>query len=90
MWKDDLHIILKDGLLNYVEDEISLIGKIIINAKNIEDFYKSLPLKKIYRKDIKEIQLDFVYNFNKNKFKFDNIKIDKVSNSKIDRSSFSL
>ena len=85
MWKDDLEIIMNEGLLNYDENEIYLTGKIIINANNINDFYKSFQIKKNYRKDIKKVELDFVYNFNKNKFRFDNVRVDNKTNEKLDR-----
>ena len=85
MWKDDTEIFLSEGIINYDKDEISLIGKLIINTKNIDDFYRSFQIKKIYRKQLNEIELDFIYNFNTNKFKFDNIKIDKISNLKLDK-----
>ena len=83
MWKDDLEINLKEGMLNYDQDEIFLIGKLIINANNIDNFYKSFQIKKIHRKKINKLELDFVYNFNKNKFNFDNVKIDNKSNDKL-------
>ena len=83
MWKDDLEINLKEGILNYDENEIFLIGKIIIDAKNIDNFYKSFQIKKIHRKNINKLELDFVYNFNKNKFNFDNVKIDNKTNVKL-------
>ncbi len=83
MWKDDLEINLKEGILNYDENEIFLIGKIIIDAKNIDNFYKSFQIKKIHRKDINKLELDFVYNFNKNKFNFDNVKIDNKTSVKL-------
>ena len=85
MWKDDLEIIMNEGLLNYNENEIYLTGKLIINANNINDFYKSFQINKSYRKDIKKIELDFVYNFNKNKFRFDNVRVDNNSNKKLDK-----
>jgi len=85
LWKDDLEIILNDGLLSYDNNEIFLLGKLIINAKNIGDFYKSFQIKKNDRKKINQLELDFVYNFNKNKIMFDNVKIDKKSNEKIDQ-----
>ncbi len=84
-WKDDLEIFLTDAMLNYDDDEIFLLGKLIFNAKNIDDFYKSFQVKKNDRKKIKQIELDFVYNFNKNNFLFDNIKIDRSSNEKLDK-----
>ena len=83
MWKDDLEIILNDGLLNYNDNEIYLIGKLIINANNIDNFYRSFQIKKNDRKDIELIMLDFVYNFNKNKFIFDNVKVDGNSNDQL-------
>ena len=82
-WKDDLEIILDNGILNYDENEIYLIGKLLINAKNIDNFYKSFQIKKIHRKKIKQLELDFVYNFNKNKFIFDNVEIDNESNENL-------
>ncbi len=84
-WKDDLEIVLNEGLLNYDENEIFLNGKLVINAKNIDDFYKSFQIKKADRKKIKKIELDFVYNFDKNKFLFDNIRIDNNSDENLNR-----
>ena len=83
-WKDDLEINLKDGLLNYGKDEIFLTGKLFVKTNNILNFYKSFQIKKIHRKKIDQIELDFIYNFSKNKFRFDNVKIDNNSNEKID------
>ena len=83
MWKDDLEINLKEGILSYDKDEILLIGKLVINPNNIDNFYKSFQIKKIYRKKINKLELDFVYNFNKNKFNFDNVKIDNKSSVKL-------
>ena len=83
MWKDDLEINLKEGILSYDQNEIFLIGKLIINANNIDNFYKAFQIKKIHRKKINKLELDFVYNFNKNKFNFDNVKIDNKSSDKL-------
>ena len=85
MWKDDLEILMNEGLISYDNNEIFLTGKLIINAKNINDFYKSFQVKKIHRKKIKKIEFDFVYNFNKNKFTFDNIMIDNQTNQELDK-----
>ena len=85
MWKDDLEINLKEGLMNYNQNEILLIGKLVINANNIDNFYKSFQIKKIHRKKINKLELDFVYNFSKNKFNFDNVKIDDKPNDKLNQ-----
>ncbi len=84
LWKDDLEIILNHGLITYDNNEISLLGKLIVNASNIDDFYKSFQIKKDDRKKISHLELDFVYNFNNNKITFDNVKIDKKSNDELD------
>ena len=84
MWKEDLQIFLKDGLIVYDKDEISFLGRLIIDAKNIDNFYRSFQINKNYRKDLKQIEMDFVYNLNTNKFMFDNVKIDKTSSKKLD------
>ena len=85
MWKDDLKINLKEGLLNFDQGEIFLIGKLIIMVNNIDNFYKSFQIKKIHRKKINKLELDFVYNFNKNKFNFDNVKIDSKTNDNLNQ-----
>ena len=84
LWKDDLEIILNDAVINYDDNEIFLLGKLFLDAKNTDDIYKSFQIKKSDRKNIKLIELDFVYNFNQNKFSFDNIRVDNKSNEKLD------
>tara|TARA_Y100000768_G_scaffold360973_1_gene318638 strand:- start:96 stop:713 length:618 start_codon:yes stop_codon:yes gene_type:complete len=85
MWKDDLKIELSESLLLYDENQINLVGKIVLNFKNINDFYKSFQIKKNARKKIDQIQLDFNYNFDKRKITFDNVKINDKPNLKIQK-----
>ena len=84
-WKDDLEINLKDALLNYDKDEIFLTGRIQVKTNDIKNFYKSFQIKKIHRRKIDQIGFDFIYNFSKDKYRFDNVKIDKNSNEKVDQ-----
>ena len=83
-WKDDLEITMVDGILDYSEDGIFLVGKLIIKANDINNFYKSFQIKKTNRKNIQSVELDFFYNFNQNKFRFDNIKIDNAASDNLD------
>ncbi len=76
MWKDDLKITLKDSQLTYDENEISLLGRVNVEVKDINDFHKSFQIKKKSRKKLDQIQFDFYYNFDQRKINFDNIKID--------------
>ena len=85
MWKDNLEILLKESLLTSDNDEINLSGKVILNFKNINNFYRSFQIQKIHRKDIKEIQIDFVYNLYTKEITFDNVKIDNSQNSDLEK-----
>ena len=76
MWKDDLKIYLTESLLNIDQEEIYLTGKVVINIKDTNDFYKSFQIKKNYRKKIKEIKFDFNHNFTQQKISFNNFEID--------------
>jgi hypothetical protein len=80
MWKDDLEINLTDSLLILDMGNINLIGNIVIYVKDVNDFYKSFQVKKVYRKKIQKIEFDFNYDLNKKKITFDNFKIDDNSN----------
>ena len=84
MWKDDLKIYLSESLLNIDQNEIYLGGKVLIDVKDTNDFYKSFQIKKNYRKDIKEIQFDFNYNFTQQKISFNNFEIDNKSSMNIE------
>jgi len=85
MWKDDLKIKLQDSQLSYDENEVSLFGRVDIEVKDIEDFYKSFQIKKKSRKLIEKIQFDFYFNFDQQKINFDNVKIDSNYIEKLDR-----
>ena len=85
MWKDDLKIYLTESLLNIDQNEIYLTGKIIVDVKDFNDFYKSFQIKKSYRKEIKEIQFDFNHNFTQKKISFNNFKIDNKPSSNIEK-----
>ena len=84
MWKDDLKIYLSESLLNIDQNEIYLIGKIVIDIKDTNDFFKSFQIKKDYRKNIKEIKFDFNYNFTQQKINFNNFEIDNKPNLNIE------
>ena len=83
-WKDDLIISMQDGILDYNDEGIFLTGRLIIQLEDLNNFYQSFQIKKMNRKKLKKIEVDFVYNFNRNKFQFDNIKIDNNSYENVD------
>ena len=85
MWKDDFKIILKDSLLSHHQGDINLTGRILIDFKDVDDFYTSFQVKKNSRKKIDKIVFDFDYNLNQKKLNFNNIKINNISNSDLDK-----
>ncbi len=84
MWKDDLKITINESLVNYDKSQINLVGKILLDFDNVDDFYKSFQIPKNDRKSINKIELDFVYNLDQKKITFDNVKVDNKSNSNLD------
>jgi len=81
MWKEDVKIKLDECYLNYDESQINLNGKIILNFLDLDNFYKSFQVNKNYRKEIKNIELYFVYDFNENRISFSNSLIDDSPNT---------
>ena len=65
-------IIRPCGLAPKKSQAIAELSKIIVEK------YKGIVPKKI-----EQLELDFIYNFNKNKFTFDNVIIDKKSSDKL-------
>ena len=83
-WKNSVNISIDDGQLIAENNKIILVGAFIFNFNDIDNFYKHHQVKKIYRKKIKEIRLDFVLDLNEKKFEIDNLKIDGISTKNID------
>ena len=84
MWKDDLKITLNECQLAMNDEGINLIGTVIIDFEDINNFYSSFQIKKANRKDIKQIEINFLYNFNANSFRFDNPRINNAQNNKLE------
>ena len=85
MWKNDLKISLKESFLNYYDDEVKLIGKINFDYSDINNFYKSFQINKKNRKDIEQIEIDFIYRLMSKKISFDNVKVNNVSNVNLEK-----
>ena len=80
MWKDNLNITLNDSFLTIDDSGINLIGTIMFDFKDIDNFYSSFQIKKIHRKDINKVQLDFIYNLDTKSMLFDNPKVNESQN----------
>tara|TARA_B100000003_G_scaffold200958_1_gene208438 strand:- start:267 stop:1757 length:1491 start_codon:yes stop_codon:yes gene_type:complete len=84
MWKDDLKITLDDSLLSISDDDVNLVGTLIIDFINLENFFRSFQIIKEKRKKIKKIQVNFVYNINNSNMSFDYLKIDNKQNNNVE------
>ena len=63
--------------------KINLVGKFIFDFIDINNFYRTFQIRKDLRKNIKQIKIDFVYNYNQKEISFDNAKIDNKSYTQI-------
>ena len=84
-WDDDLKIKLNESYLDINENEINLIGKLVFEFEKIKNFYSFFQVKKENRKDIKTIEIDFLYNLSDNNFNFDNPKINNENNMGLEK-----
>ena len=85
MWKEDVKILLDECFLNYDGSQINLDGKITLEFKDLNNFYKSFQIKKNSRKNIKKVELYFVYDFNQNNMSFSNARVDGKPNLDIEK-----
>jgi hypothetical protein len=84
-WREDLTIKLNESYLDISENEVNLIGKLIFEFRETKNFYSFYQVKKDNRKDIKNIEIDFLYNLNNNNFNFDNPKINNKFNMSLEK-----
>jgi len=85
MWNDNLKITLKESFVDTSDENINLLGKFILEFNKIEEFYSDYQIKKDNRKEIKKIEIDFLYNFGQNNLNFDNPKIDNEFNLNLEK-----
>ena len=83
-WKNSILINLEDIQLISENNKIMFTGAISFDFRDIDDFYKQYQIKKIYRKKIKKIRLDFLLDINSKQVELDNLKVDGSSNKDID------
>ena len=83
-WKDNLEIILDESLLLINNDGANLVGTTIFNFNDVNTFYTSFQILKKNRKKMKQMQLDYVYNFNSKSITFENPRVDGKQNQKLD------
>ena len=83
-WKDNLEIILDESVLLIDNEGANLVGTTIFNFDDVNTFYTSFQILKKNRKKMRQMQLDYVYNFNTKSITFENPRIDGKQNQKLD------
>ena len=85
VWNNNVNIILTDALLNFDKEKINFNGRMVVDIKDRNDFYKFFQISKDFRKNLKKFEFDFNYDFNEKKIYFDNLKIDNKSNKNLEK-----
>ncbi|MDA9177976.1 AsmA family protein [Candidatus Pelagibacter sp.] len=84
-WKNSILINLEDVQLISENNSIILTGAMSFDFIDIDDFYRQYQVKKINRKKIKKIRLDFLLDINSKLIELENLKVDGFSNKAIDK-----
>ena len=84
-WKDIADFELLESLVFVRNGELVLDGKLKININDYNKLYKFLLTPKNYRNQIKKVDLNFTYKFDKKIIEFKDIKIDDKINNNINK-----
>ena len=79
-WRDSINVNLDDvNLINNNNNKIIINGAVSFDFIDLNDFYKQYQIKKINRKKIKKVRLDFTLNLDEKSVEIDNLNIDGSS-----------
>ena len=84
-WRDFADFELLDSLIFVKNGELIVDGNLKIKVNNFNEVYKFLLTPKNYRNEIKEINFNFTYNFDKKIAELKDIKIDNKVNQNVNK-----
>ena len=84
-WKDFVNFEIKESLIYVKDGELVLDGKLKIIINELNELYKFLLTPKNHRNKIKQIDLNFIYNFDDKTAELKDIKIDNKINQNINK-----
>ena len=84
-WKDNLSLFLEEGFIDYDDNSIIFNGRMVIDIKDENDFFRFFQISKNLRKELEKVNFDFNFDLVEKKVTFDNFKIDAQSNVKLDK-----
>ena len=84
-WRNFVEFELLESLIFVKNGELVLDGKLKINVIDHKEVYKFLLTPKNYRDEIKEIDLNFTYNYDQNTVELKDIKIDNKIDADVNK-----
>ncbi len=84
-WKNYVNFEIKESLIYVKDGELVLDGKLKININELNEVYKFLLTPKNHRNKIKQIDFNFIYNFDKKTAELKDIKIDSKINQNVNK-----
>ncbi|MDC0864216.1 hypothetical protein OAP88_05125, partial [Candidatus Pelagibacter sp.] len=82
-WLDYVDFQIFDSLLYVKDNNLVLDGNISIDIHNSSEIYKFFQTPRNYRKEIKKIKFNFIYNFDQEITNLNNIEIDNLVNPEV-------
>ena len=82
-WLDYVDFQIFDSLLYVKDNNLVLDGNISIDIHNFSEIYKFFQTPRNYRKKIKKIKFNFIYNFDQEITNLNNIEIDNLANPEV-------
>jgi hypothetical protein len=82
-WNNHVNFNIFDSLIYINKNQLILDGKLLIKVLKPKQVYKYLLTPKNYRQEIKNIELNFDYNFDLKLMNINNVKIDNQSIQKV-------
>ena len=84
-WKNNVNFKISESLIYIKEGEVILDAKLNLKIKKSYDIFAFLLTPKKYRNEIKKINLNFIYNFDKKILSLNQVKIDDKFNKSVEK-----
>ena len=84
-WLDYVDFKISDSLLYVKDNNLLFDGNILVNIYDVNEIYKFFQTPRNYRKEIKKIRFNFIYNFDQKISNLNNIEIDGFKNQQINQ-----
>ncbi len=84
-WLDYVDFQISDSLLYVKDNNLVLDGNFLVNVYDVNEIYKFFQTPRNYRKEIKEIKFNFVYNFDQKISNLNYIEIDGNNNQQVNQ-----